>query len=98
MAKSILERIQDESAARDSQAFPSFESLQSFDPDNPFDARAEEIRKRVVEAFTTGDFIINQENAEATLAGLMVGVVGVAAVLLTCTETVTVPPTSDGSG
>ena len=58
--------------------FPSFEGLPDFDPDDPFDGRAEAIRKRVVEAFTSGDFAITPENAEATLAGMMVAVMGVA--------------------
>lgn len=58
--------------------FPSFADMADFNPDDPFDARAEAVRKRVVEGFATGDFTISPENAEATLAGLIVGVVGVA--------------------
>ena len=63
--------------------FPSYSDLPDFDPDDPFDARAEAVRNRVATAFADGGFVVTPENAQATLAGLTTGMLGV---LLACTN------------
>lgn len=59
--------------------FPDLSKHQAFDPNDPIDARADAVRRIVAEAFIKHDVTITPENAQATLAGLMVALVGVAA-------------------
>lgn len=63
--------------------FPSMKELPDFDPNDPFDARAEEVRELALEGLSNGDFVITQENAEATMTGMTVALVGA---LLACTD------------
>jgi len=63
--------------------FPSFKDMPDFNPESPFDARAEEIRRRVVDAFADGNFVITADNAEATMAGMTVALLGI---LMACTD------------
>lgn len=60
--------------------FPSFEDAEGFNPDDPHDALAENIRKAVAEAVAkVGPDLSSDDMASATVAGLLVGVTGVVA-------------------
>lgn len=55
---------------------PTFADAKDFDPNDPFDATAEQVRKVVITALLDSGVMINQANAEAVLYGLLVGVCG----------------------